>query len=106
MSKIQFQSVNTLPEFYKVFKIIEKIGNFYPDFGNWYFDKVIPDAVIYSKKLFIHPTRVFNELNSSYWSAWSWKTCTQNAINNLKLKCYNCDYDLDYLKKEVICHIK
>lgn len=53
MSKIQFQSVNTLPEFYKVFKIIEKIGNFYPDFGNWYFDKVIPGVLINQDEIFI-----------------------------------------------------
>lgn len=61
----------------------------------------IPDAIIYSKKLFTHPTRVFNELNSSYWSAWSWEACTQNAVNNLKLKCYHCDYDLQYLKRKM-----
>ena len=53
MSAIQFQSVDTLPEFYKVFKIIEKIGNFYPDFRNWYFDKVIPGVLLNQDEIFI-----------------------------------------------------
>ena len=45
-----------------------------------------------------HPTRVFNELVSSYWSAWDWGTCEQIAIKNLQTKCLNCSYDLEYLR--------
>ena len=58
----------------------------------------IPDALRLSKSLRIHPSRVFNELVSSYWSAWNWETCEQIAINNLQIKCYNCSYDLEYLR--------
>jgi hypothetical protein len=58
----------------------------------------IPNAITLSKQLRIHPTRVFNELVSCYWSAWDWGVCEQIAINNLQTKCLNCSYDLEYLR--------
>ena len=58
----------------------------------------IPDALRLSKSLRIHPSRVFNELVSSYWSAWNWEACEQIAINNLQTKCYYCKYELEYLR--------
>lgn len=58
----------------------------------------IPDALSLSKSLRIHPSRVFNELVSSYWSAWNWEACEQYAINKLEAKCYNCGYELEYLR--------
>ena len=58
----------------------------------------IPDALRLSKSLRIHPSRVFNELVSSYWSAWNWEACEQIAINNLQTKCYNSKYELEYLR--------
>ena len=58
----------------------------------------IPDALRLSKSLRIHPERVFNELVSNYWSAWNWETCEQIAINKLEAKCYNCKYELEYLR--------
>ena len=59
----------------------------------------IPDAIKISKMLNMHPTRVFNQLVSSYWSAWDWDICEQNAIESLKCTCLNCGFDLEYLKK-------
>lgn len=58
----------------------------------------IPDAIRLSKSLRIHPERVFKELVSNYWSAWNWEICEQIAINKLEAKCYNCKYELEYLR--------
>lgn len=50
---ITFQNINTLPGFTETFKIIEKIGNYYPDFRNWYFDKVIPGVLLNEDEIFV-----------------------------------------------------
>ena len=62
----------------------------------------VPDAIRISKMLHAHPSRVFNELVTSYWSAWDWEACEQIAIEKLKLNCYNCGYDMEYLKRDYI----
>lgn len=58
----------------------------------------IPNAVALSKRMNIHPSRVFSELVSCYWSAWDWDVCEQIAITNMQAKCYNCKHELEYLR--------
>lgn len=62
----------------------------------------INDAIDISKNMNIHPTRVFNQLNSSYWAAFDWDVCEQLAINDLKIKCKNCKIEYNELLEKLI----
>lgn len=50
---MEYNLAKTLPEFYKAFNIISKIGNYYPNFTSWYFDKVIPGVCLENDKIII-----------------------------------------------------
>lgn len=54
------------------------------------------------KKYRRHPTRIIEELKSSYWSAWDYDVANYNGIENLIGRCYNCDKVLEHERLAVI----
>lgn len=48
-----FRNPESIIELHQIFQIINPIGNFYPDFKNWYFDKVIPGTVLGQDKIIV-----------------------------------------------------
>lgn len=48
-----FRNPTSLIELTQVFEIIRPISNFYPNFNDWYFDKVIPGVILGQDKVII-----------------------------------------------------
>jgi hypothetical protein len=48
-----FRHPTTIPDLYLAFKIIHPISNLYPDFSNWYWDKVVPGIILNNDKIII-----------------------------------------------------
>ena len=98
--------------FFNVFEYINPKDINYPEWeakkdyetnhGPKYARLRIKDAIIYSKRLFIHPDKVFDKFTSAYFAAWSWDACTEIALDNLRLKCKSCGFNMEYLKFEYI----
>lgn len=50
---MKFRSPNSIPDLYNVFDILKPISNLYPDFHNWYWDKVVPGIILNDDKIII-----------------------------------------------------
>lgn len=50
---IVFKTANTIPELHIAFNIVKPISNLYPDFSNWYWDKVVPGIILGDDKVII-----------------------------------------------------
>lgn len=50
---MEFRNPESLPELYQIFQIIKPIGNYYPDFSNWYFDKVMPGVILGQDRIIV-----------------------------------------------------
>ena len=48
---VSFNVAQNMFEFIKIYNNIKNIGQYYPDFYSWYFNKVIPSALLHEDKL-------------------------------------------------------
>ena len=51
--KLTFRNPETIPDLFNVFNLIKPISAFYPDFSNWYWDKVAPGIITGNDKIII-----------------------------------------------------
>lgn len=51
--KLTFRNPQTIPDLFNVFNLIKPISEFYPDFSNWYWDKVAPGIITGNDKIII-----------------------------------------------------
>lgn len=50
---MKFVEAKTLVELQHVYSILVKLGEIYPNFSSWYWDKVIPSVVLYKSKVIL-----------------------------------------------------
>lgn len=48
-----FRTPESIPELYSCFSLLQPISSLYPDFNNWYWDKVVPGIVLGNDKIII-----------------------------------------------------
>lgn len=49
--KLTFRNPTTIPDLYSIFQTIKPIGNFYPNFSSWYWDKVATGIILGDDKI-------------------------------------------------------
>ena len=49
----QFRTITDLPTLGYIFHPIKYLENFYPDFSNWYYDKLVPDILLGNDKVLL-----------------------------------------------------
>jgi len=48
---LDFRTPNSITDLYQAFNVLKPLSNFYPDFDNWYWDKVVPGIMLGTDKI-------------------------------------------------------
>lgn len=54
---MEFRTPNSITDLYQAFEVIKPISNFYPNFSDWYWDKVVPGIMLGTDKIIMAEKR-------------------------------------------------